>query len=130
EAANLAGETSNDRTSPRGDRKTMIRTSQRSKLALGILAAAMAVPAVSQAALVEDSKASLELRNMYFNRDFRDETAGTPANARSYGELWGQGFIAKFESGYTEGTVGVGVDALGLVGIKLDSSAERRDGNM
>ncbi|WPP45024.1 OprD family porin [Pseudomonas sp. AN-1] len=108
----------------------MIRTSQRSKLALGILAAAMAVPAVSQAALVEDSKASLELRNMYLNRDFRDETTGTPANPRSYGELWGQGFIAKFESGYTDGVVGVGVDALGLVGVKLDSGAGRRDGNM
>ena len=108
----------------------MIKTSQRSKLALGIIAAAMAIPAVSQAALVEDSKASLELRNMYLNRDFRDETSATPATARSYGELWGQGFIAKFESGYTEGTVGVGVDAIGLLGIKLDSSADRRDGNM
>lgn len=92
----------------------MSKISQRSKLALSILAAAMAVPAVSQAALVEDSKASLELRNMYLNRDFRDGTA-----APSYGETWAQGFIAKFESGYTEGTVGVGVDAIGMLGIKL-----------
>jgi hypothetical protein len=104
----------------------MIRTSQRSKLALGILAAAMAVPAVSQAALVEDSKASLELRNMYLNRDVRDgKIAG-----QSYGETWGQGFIAKFESGYTEGTVGVGVDALGMLGVKLDSSKGNTIGNM
>ncbi|SFP71938.1 outer membrane porin, OprD family [Geopseudomonas sagittaria] len=103
----------------------MIKTSQRSKLALGILAAAMAIPAVSQAALVEDSKASLELRNMYLNRDFRDGAASP-----SYGETWAQGFIAKFESGYTEGTVGVGVDALGLLGVKLDSSRDRTAGNM
>lgn len=103
----------------------MIKTSQRSKLALGILAAAMAIPAVSQAALVEDSKASLELRNMYLNRDFRDGAA-----APSYGETWGQGFIAKFESGYTEGTVGVGVDAIGMLGIKLDSGPGRTAGNM
>lgn len=103
----------------------MIRTSQRSKLALGILAAAMAVPAVSHAALVEDSKASLELRNMYLNRDFR-----SGSQAPSYGETWGQGFIAKFESGYTEGTVGVGVDAIGMLGIKLDSSKSRTAGNM
>ncbi len=102
----------------------MIRTSQRSKLALGILAAAMAVPAVSQAALVEDSKASLELRNMYLNRDYRE---GTSAQ-QNYGEYWGQGFIAKFESGYTEGTVGVGVDAIGLLGVKLDSGKGRVDG--
>jgi len=105
----------------------MIKTSQRSKLALGILAAAMAVPAVSQAALVEDSKASLELRNMYLNRDYRD-AKGPLGN--SYGELWGQGFIGKFESGYTEGTVGVGIDAIGLVGIKLDSGGGRGSGNM
>lgn len=103
----------------------MSKISQRSKLALSILAAAMAVPAVSQAALVEDSKASLELRNMYLNRDFRDGTA-----APSYGETWAQGFIAKFESGYTEGTVGVGVDAIGMLGIKLDSSKGNTLGNM
>jgi len=103
----------------------MIKTSQRSKLALGILAAAMAIPAVSQAALVEDSKASLELRNMYLNRDFRSGSQDP-----SYGETWGQGFIAKFESGYTEGTVGVGVDAIGMLGIKLDSGPGRTAGNM
>lgn len=102
----------------------MSKISQRSKLALSILAAAMAVPAVSQAALVEDSKASLELRNMYLNRDYREGTS----QQTSYGEYWGQGFIAKFESGFTEGTVGVGVDAIGLLGVKLDSGKGRVDG--
>lgn len=110
----------------------MSKISQRSKLALSILAAAMAVPAVSQAALVEDSKASLELRNMYLNRDYRDETSKTTkrwdGEYQSYGEYWGQGFIAKFESGYTEGTVGVGVDAIGLLGVRLDSGKGRVNG--
>lgn len=104
----------------------MSKISQRSKLALSILAAAMAVPAVSQAALVEDSKASLELRNMYLNRDVRDGKIG----GQSYGEIWGQGFIAKFESGFTEGTVGVGVDAMGMLGLKLDGSKGNTIGNM
>src|SRR5690606_19078245 len=31
-----------------------------------------------------------------------------------------QGFIATFESGFTQGTVGVGIDAYGLLGVKLD----------
>lgn len=111
----------------------MSKISQRSKLALSILAAAMAVPAVSQAALVEDSKASLELRNMYLNRDYRDEASDTKRRSfdnkyQSYGEYWGQGFIAKFESGFTEGTVGVGVDAVGLLGVRLDSGKGRVDG--
>lgn len=105
----------------------MIRISQRSKLALSIVAASIALPSVAQAAFVEDSKATLELRNMYLNRDFRD---GVGPLGNSYGELWGQGFIGKFESGYTEGTVGVGVDAIGLLGIKLDSGGGRGEGNM
>ena len=33
-----------------------------------------------------------------------------------------QGFILNLQSGYTEGTVGFGLDALGMLGIKLDSS--------
>ena len=39
-------------------------------VSLSALGLAMAIPA--QAAFIEDSKASLELRNFYMNRDFRD----------------------------------------------------------
>lgn len=81
----------------------------------------MALPALgAQAAgFIEDSTASLELRNFYLNRDFR-EHAGQ--NQR---EEWAQGFILNLESGHTRGTVGFGVDALGMLGLKLDSSADR-----
>ena len=64
----------------------------------------------AQAAFIEDGKASLELRNFYFNRDFRQDSA-TQAKA----EEWAQGFLLRYESGFTEGTVGVGVDAIGLL---------------
>lgn len=104
----------------------MIRISQRSKLALSVIAASIALPSVAQAAFVEDSKASLELRNMYLNRDARDGTI----SGQSYGETWAQGFIGKFESGYTGGTVGVGIDALAMLGVKLDSSKGNTIGNM
>ncbi|MCL7462367.1 OprD family porin [Pseudomonas sp. NW5] len=104
----------------------MNKISQRSKLGLSILAAAMAIPAVSQAALVEDSKASLELRNMYQNRDVRNAHG---ANTDTHKE-WAQGFKLRFESGFTEGTVGVGIDALGMAGIKLDhSNGQNRNGS-
>lgn len=83
---------------------------------ISALATAIAVPSVTQAALVEDGEGSLSLRNFYMNRDFRGNTTG-----QSKAEDWGQGFMLRLKSGYTEGTVGVGVDALGLVGIKLDS---------
>ncbi|WP_271411933.1 OprD family porin [Pseudomonas sp. Q1-7] len=74
----------------------------------------------AQAEFIKDSKASLELRNFYFNRDFRQEGA-----TQSKAEEWAQGFLLRYESGFTEGTVGVGVDALGLLGVKLDSSPDR-----
>ncbi|WP_394558325.1 OprD family porin [Aquipseudomonas alcaligenes] len=74
----------------------------------------------SQAAFLEDGKASLELRNFYFNRDFRQDGA-----AQSKQDEWAQGFLLRYESGFTEGTIGVGVDALGMLGVKLDSSPDR-----
>ncbi len=42
-------------------------------ISLGTLAVAMSLPLAAQAAFIEDSKASLELRNFYMNRDFRSE---------------------------------------------------------
>ncbi|PXX74730.1 outer membrane porin, OprD family [Pseudomonas sp. LAMO17WK12:I10] len=84
------------------------------------LALAVAVGVLAQqagaAGFIEDSKASITARNFYINTDNRDGTAKP-----SKQEEWGQGFIFNFASGYTEGTVGFGVDAIGLLGIKLDS---------
>ncbi|PYB85242.1 MULTISPECIES: OprD family porin [Pseudomonas] len=72
---------------------------------------------------VEDSKLNVKMRNLYFSRDYRNtESAGNKlAGLRHDQREWGQGFIGTFESGFTQGTVGVGVDAIGLLGIKLDS---------
>jgi len=88
------------------------------------IASALALAGVapmSQAAFFEDSSATFETRNMYFNRDFRD---GTSAQ-QSKRDEWAQGFLLNFESGYTDGNVGFGLDALGMLGIKLDSSPDR-----
>ncbi|MFJ2366221.1 OprD family porin [Pseudomonas sp. NPDC087697] len=84
------------------------------------LALAVAVGVLAQqagaAGFVEDSKATLGLRNFYINTDNR---TGTGANKN---EEWGQGFDLRFISGYTQGTVKFGVDAIGLYGVRLDSS--------
>lgn len=82
-----------------------------------------AMAATAPAALADflgDAKASLELRNVYYNRDFRNEGA-----AQSKRDEWGQGFILNLQSGFTEGRIGFGVDALGTLGVKLDSSPDR-----
>ena len=65
---------------------------------------------------VEDSQLNVKLRNLYFSRDFRNN----PSTDQSRRAEWGQGFIGTFESGFTQGTIGVGVDAIGMLGIKLD----------
>ncbi|WP_172153265.1 OprD family porin [Pseudomonas tumuqii] len=81
---------------------------------------ALGITGPASAALLDDSKASLDTRNFYMSRDFRQAGA-----VQSKSEEWAQGFILRFESGYTQGPIGFGVDAIGLLGIKLDSSPDR-----
>jgi hypothetical protein len=97
------------------------RLSRFSHTALASAAALAGFSPLSQAAFIEDSSATFETRNMYFNRDFRD---GTSAQ-QSKRDEWAQGFMLNLKSGYTDGTVGFGVDALGMMGVKLDSSPDR-----
>ncbi len=98
----------------------MLKTPIARGVALATLGATLAIPSMAQAAFIEDTKASLELRNFYYNRDYRQDGA-----SQSKQDEWAQGFLLRIESGYTEGTVGFGVDALGLLGVKLDSSPDR-----
>ena len=86
----------------------------KSTLALAVAVGVLAQQA-SAAGFIEDSKAILGLRNFYINTDNRD---GSGANKN---EEWGQGFDLRFISGYTQGTVGFGIDAIGLLGVRLDS---------
>lgn len=98
-------------------------------IALAGVGACLTLPNLAHADFIADSKASLELRNFYMNRDFRQDgspalptvTGKTPSERRSKSEEWAQGFLMRYESGFTEGTVGVGVDTIGTLGVKLDS---------
>ena len=87
---------------------------------LVICATASAALTPAHADFLKDSKSTLDLRNYYFNRDFRQ--SGVP---QSKAEEWAQGFILRAESGYTEGLIGFGLDASALVGVKLDSAPDR-----
>src|SRR5690606_2023651 len=95
------------------------------RLCLLSTAVVACLPHLSQAGeggFIEDASASLTARNYYFSRDFSD-TVGPSRQSKA--EEWAQGFILNFRSGYSAGTVGFGVDAIGLLGIKLDSSPDR-----
>lgn len=88
-------------------------------IALGILSAtqAMANDQEQSKGFVEDSHLNIAARNAYISRDYKD---GGKDKAE-----WGQGFIGKFESGFTQGTVGVGVDVIGQYAIRLDGGKGR-----
>ena len=100
----------------------------KSTLAIAVAVGLLAQQA-SAAGFIEDSKATLKLRNFYINNDNRDSDAGSAANKKagvqSKAEEWGQGFQLDFTSGFTQGTVGFGIDAIGLLGVKLDSSTAK-----
>ncbi|WP_053268829.1 OprD family porin [Pseudomonas chlororaphis] len=86
-------------------------------LAAASLALGTGLPAwAEEGGFFDDAKTDLVLRNYYFNRDFRD-----PGAAKSKVEEWAQGFILKFNSGYTPGVVGFGLDGIAMFGVKLDS---------
>ncbi|MGH8333827.1 MAG: OprD family outer membrane porin, partial [Pseudomonas sp.] len=90
-----------------------------SLIALGMLSATqvMANDQAESKGFVEDSSLKVLLRNAYINRDFKD---GNDDKSE-----WGQGVIGTFSSGFTQGTIGVGVDAFGLYALNLERNEDR-----
>lgn len=93
-----------------------------SLVALAMIAAtqAQANDQADSKGFIEDSHANVLLRNAYINRDKKH---GTDDQIE-----WGQGVIANFSSGFTQGTVGVGVDAFGLYAVRLDGGKGHNGG--
>lgn len=122
-----------------------------SVIAFAVAAATSQMAVASQQSesqgFIEDSTLDLHARTLYFNRDFRNDShsnrgygrdvKGEPTGTKlqgnkgtqSYREDFGLGLKAIYESGFTQGTVGFGVDAFGLQGIKLDSGGGRHGNN-
>ncbi|ALI00177.1 outer membrane porin, OprD family [Pseudomonas sp. FW306-02-F02-AA] len=109
-----------------------MRVMKWSMIALAVTAAtgaqvAMADPFVTDQAdakgFVEGASAGVVLKNYYFNRNNK--------NGAQDQKDWTQGVLGKFNSGYTQGTVGVGVEAYGDAAFKLDGTdAQSGTGNM
>ncbi len=75
---------------------------------------------------IDGSTLNVLARNFYFNRNDRKGQSSPTGNG--YSEAWAQGLIGKFESGFTQGTVGFGLDAFAMYGLKLDSGSGRSGG--
>lgn len=102
--------------------------------ALAALGASLCLPSLAYADFVKDSKATLSTRNFFFNNDNVNGTSPTTkvdgqTKHISKTQEWGQGFILDYKSGFTEGTVGFGLDAQALVGVTLDSGSGRHRGS-
>jgi len=74
----------------------------------------------AEGGFIEDTTATLQARNYYFSRDFSDIEG---PNQQSKAEEWAQGFILRVNSGYTQGTVGFGVDLLGMLALNSTVAA-------
>lgn len=81
----------------------------------GSIASIVSAPAL--ASFADDSKLTIESRTAYVNSD--DRSGGYDSKEAA------QGFLFDFESGYTDGVVGFGVDAFAGFGLKLDGSVKR-----
>lgn len=89
---------------------------------IAVLAATCSIITMQQAAaaFVEDSKKSVDLRNFYIERDFE----GSQPSIGS----WSQAVSGRFESGYTDSPVQVGLDLSAQYAVRLnDHNAERGD---
>lgn len=101
---------------------------------LGLSPLALAESAQSKAnGIVEDSSWSLLNRTVYDQRDYRHggrnsaaRNAYKPRAERSgKAEEWAYGLMGTFSSGFTQGLIGVGVDAHAYLGVQLDSGGGR-----
>jgi len=88
-----------------------------SLIALAVAASSTQMAVASQQSeangFIEDGSASVVTRSLYMNRDFRETSPSK--------EEFGLGVRGSYESGFTQGTVGFGVDAHSLTTIKLAS---------
>lgn len=75
-------------------------------------ATALAAPPSDSQGFIEGGSLNVLLRNTYWNRDYNRGVDDR--------NTWAQGMIGRFESGFTQGAVGMGVDAFGLMALRFD----------
>jgi hypothetical protein len=83
---------------------------------IAIAMGGVTLPATAEeGGFIEGAKVNLNLRNFYINRNFTN-----PTKAQGKAEEWTQSFILDAKSGFTQGTLGFGMDVLELYSVKLD----------
>jgi imipenem/basic amino acid-specific outer membrane pore len=119
-----------------------MRVMKWSMIALAVAAGtsqyAMASAQDESKGFLEDSKLDLKTRAMYMNRDFKNgvgnarrgngtnNTSSNPDNRiNGYREDTGISTLLNYESGFTQGTVGFGIDAMAMGAARIDGGKGR-----
>ena len=84
------------------------------KYAFSLLSMATLLPTWATADFVQDSSVNVTARNFYLDRNFTEPGALAPA-----ARIWEQGFILNAKSGFTNGTIGFGLDLYAGAGFTL-----------
>jgi len=79
------------------------------------LSISTAQASADESGFLSGTKANLTLRNFYFDHNYVD-----PTYPQDRAREWTQSVILDARSGLTQGTVGFGVDILGMYSVKLD----------
>ncbi|MES2819369.1 MAG: OprD family porin [Pseudomonadota bacterium] len=101
-----------------------------SVIALAVAAGSTQMAAASSQSeskgFIEDSSLDIFTRALYMNRDYRNGAFNTSGSGdNGYREESGLGIRGLYQSGFTQGTVGFGIDAHTLTSIKIDSGRGR-----
>ncbi|WP_192560888.1 OprD family porin [Pseudomonas allokribbensis] len=86
-----------------------------SRITLALLFGGLANSACASGFL-DDAKGEVLSRNFFLSNDYRSPSP----TGKNYKQEWAQGFIGTFASGFTDGTIGFGLDAHAFYGLKLD----------
>lgn len=95
---------------------------KKSTLALAVTVAALAQQA-GAAGFLEDSKASVSSRTLYFNNDLREGRRAPDQRETATGLKF------DYTSGFTQGTVGFGLDAQAVMGLHLGGGIQHHTVN-
>lgn len=104
----------------------MTKASPVKPLLLSTIGCLLAAPDAALADFIADSHGTLNVRNFYFNNDYRNQPG---PQGQSKLREWGNGFMLDLKSGYTDGALGFGLDAFGTLGVRLDGGAGNHRGS-
>ncbi|KAA0974880.1 OprD family porin [Pseudomonas sp. ANT_H12B] len=73
-----------------------------------------------------DQSLKLKTRFEYMNRDFKNGAGNSTSGTAGYRQDSGISQLLTYESGFTQGTVGFGLDAMAMGAVKLDGGSGHR----